>query len=76
MCASSNPDGPSSSLPMAWESSRGGSKALGPGTHVGELDEALGAWLQIGAAPAIAVTWGMNHQTEDLPLCLSSSLYI
>ena len=24
----------------------------------------------------IAVTWGVNHWTEDLPLCLSSSLYI
>ena len=34
-----------------------------------------GSWLRIGIAPAVAVTWGVNHRTEDLPLCLSS-LYI
>ena len=34
-----------------------------------------GSWLRIGIASAIALTWGVNHQTEDLPLCLSS-LYI
>ena len=34
-----------------------------------------GSWLQIGIASAIALTWGVNHWTEDLPLCLSS-LYI
>ena len=25
---------------------------------------------------SVAVTWVVNHQTENLPLCLSSSLYI
>ena len=34
-----------------------------------------GSWLLIGIALAIALTWGVNHQMEDLPLCLSS-LYI
>ena len=34
-----------------------------------------GSWLQIHIASAIALTWGVNHQMEDLPLCLSS-LYI
>ena len=35
-----------------------------------------GSWLRIGSAPAVAAAWGVNHRTEDLPLCLSSSLYI
>ena len=34
-----------------------------------------GSWLQIGIVSAVVLTWGVNHQTEDLPLCLSS-LYI
>ena len=34
-----------------------------------------GSWLQIGIVSAVALTWGVNHRTEDLPLCLSS-LYI
>ena len=34
-----------------------------------------GSWLQIGIASAVALTWGVNHRMEDLPLCLSS-LYI
>ena len=34
------------------------------------------SWHWIGSAPAIAVTWRVNHRTEDLPLYLSSSLYI
>ena len=34
-----------------------------------------GSWLWIGSAPAVALTWGVNHWIEDLPLCLSS-LYI
>ena len=33
------------------------------------------SWLWIGIALAIALTWGVNHRTEDLLLCLSS-LYI
>ena len=33
-------------------------------------------WLWIGSAPAAAAAWGVNHGMEDLPLCLSSSLYI
>ena len=34
------------------------------------------SWLQIDEAPAIVVTWRVNRQMEDLPLCLSFSLYI
>ena len=34
-----------------------------------------GSWLRISIASAVALTWGVNHRTEDLPLCLSS-LYI
>ena len=33
------------------------------------------SWLWTGMASAVALTWGVNHRTEDLPLCLSS-LYI
>ena len=34
-----------------------------------------GSWLRTSMASAVALTWGVNHRTEDLPLCLSS-LYI
>ena len=57
-----------SSLLVSWESSRGWSKALGPCTHVGDLEEVPGSWLWFGAAPAVELTWGMNHP----PLCISA----
>ena len=78
MGAGSNPCFPSSSLLVAWESSPRWPKALGPCTRMGDLEEllTLGSWHRIGSAPTIAVTWGVNHRTEDLPLCLFSSLYI
>ena len=58
---------------MAWESSGGWPKALGPCTRVGDLKEIPGSWLWIGAAAAVMVTWGMNHWMGDLspPLCVS-----
>ena len=34
-----------------------------------------GSWLRTGIVSTVALTWGVNHQMEDLPLCLSS-LYI
>ena len=34
-----------------------------------------GSWLRTGIVSAVALTWGVNHRTEDLSLCLSS-LYI
>ena len=34
-----------------------------------------GSWLRIDIASAAALTWGVSHRTEDLPLCLFS-LYI
>ena len=61
---------------MAWEGSRRQLKALGLCTHVGDLEEVPSSWLQIGTAPVVVLTWGVNHQTKDLPLCLSSFLYI
>ena len=60
---------------VAWESNQGRPKALGPCTRVGDPEEDPGPWLQLSSSPAIAATWGMNQQMEDLPLCLSSSLY-
>ena len=66
----------SSSLPVAWESSGGRPKALGPCTRVGDLDKASGSWLQISSALAFAATWGVNQGTKDLSLRLSFSLYI
>ena len=31
-----------------------------------------GSWLRMGIVSAVVLTWGVNHWTEDLPLCLSS----
>ena len=59
---------------MAWESSGNWPKSLGPCTHMGDLEEALGSWLWIGSAPAIATIWGVNQWMEDLSLSLSLSL--
>ena len=41
---------------------------------MGDLEEAPGSWLWISAALAIAASWGVNQQKEDLSLslCLSS----
>ena len=61
---------------MAWESSGRWAKCLGPCTHVGDLEEAPGSWLQIDLAPAVAAIWGVNQQMKDPPpsLFLSASL--
>ena len=61
---------------MAWERSQGWARALGPCTRVGDLEEAPGSWVWVGSSPTIAAAWGVNHRMEELPLCLSSSLYI
>ena len=60
---------------VVWESSQRWPKALGPCTRMEDLEEVPGSWLWIGAVPAAVLTWGVNHQREDLPLCLFS-LYI
>ena len=39
---------PFSSLFVAWESNRGWPKAFGHCTHMGDLEESPGSWLQIG----------------------------
>ena len=61
---------PSSPLFPAWENNRGWTKALGPYTYVGDLEEVPGSWLHIGSAPAVVLTWGVNQQMEDLYFCL------
>ena len=42
----------------------------------GKQEEVSGSWLRISITPAIGLTCGVSHQTDYLPLCLSSSLYI
>ena len=61
---------------MAWESRKGQPKALGPCTHMGDLEETPGLWLQIGSTLAVVATWGVNQQKKDLLLFLSFSLHI
>ena len=56
---------------VAWERSQGWPKALGSCPCVGDLKAGLDSWLWISLVPAIAISWGMNHQMEDLPLCRS-----
>ena len=70
---SQQPRFPSSSLPVARESSRGRPKSFGTLHPCGTPRR--GSWLWICIASAIELTWGVNHRTEELPLCLSS-LYI
>ena len=56
-------------------SSRGQPKTFRPCTRMEDPEEIPGSWLRIGIASAVALTCGVNHRTQDLPLCLSS-LYI
>ena len=67
------PHFPSSSLPVAWESSQGRPKALGPCTCFGDQEGTLGSRVWTGSALVIVATWRVNQQTEDLSL---SFLYI
>ena len=53
-----------------------GPKALGPCTHVGDLEETPGSWFRIGSDPAATAAWAVKQRVEDLPLRLPSSLYI
>lgn len=46
---------------------------MGPCTHVGELDEAAGTWVQTCPASAIVVISGINQQMGVISL--SFSLY-
>ena len=43
---------------------------------MGDPEEVPGSWLHTGSVVAIWAAWGVTHQMEDLPLFLSSSLYI
>ena len=38
---------------------------------MGDLEEVPGSWLQIPTTLAVVVTWGVNYQMEDSPLCIS-----
>ena len=67
------PHFPSSSLLVAWESSRGRPIALGPCVCVADPEEAPGCWLQVCSALAIAAMWEVNQWMEDF-FCLSFSL--
>ena len=49
-------------------------KAMAPCTNAENLEEASGSWLQIGSAPAIVASKGVNQLMEDLSLYLSFSL--
>ena len=70
---SRQPRFPSSSLPVAQENRP---KALGPCTRVGDLEEAPGSWFQIGSALSVVAPCGVNQQSEELPFCLYSSMYV
>ena len=56
-------------LRKQWEMSQ----VLGPGTHMGSLEETPVSWLQIGPAQAIVAIWGVNQWMEDLFFCLCVS---
>ena len=47
---------PASSLLVAWESSPGWPKALGPCTHVGDQEEAPFSWFWISSVLAVVAT--------------------
>ena len=42
-------------------------KAVGYYTHVGDSEETLGFWLQIGLAPAIVATWMCINEWKIFP---------
>ena len=48
--------------------------ALGPCTHTGDPEEAPGSWLRIGSALAIAATWGVNQQMDELSVSAPLSI--
>ena len=56
--------------------SQGPTKALENCTHVGVLEKVPGSWFRISAAPAIAVTWGMNHRMKIFLTVSSLSVYL
>ena len=76
MGASPNPGSPASHPALClWpgKAVEDGSKSWDPAPCMGDSEEVPSSWLWIGSAPAVAVTWGVNHRTGDLPLYLSSS---
>ena len=76
MGAGSYPSSPASHpAPYLWPG-KVVEDSTNPSTHVGDLEEAPGSWPRIGSTPAVVATWGVNHQMEDLPLCLLLSVYL
>ena len=67
---SRQPRFPSTSLLVVWESSQGQPKALGPCTHMGDLEEVPGSWFQIGVALAVG-SESLDRRSSSLPLLLS-----
>lgn len=57
------PDAP---LPIQLPTGRAVEDSLGPWDPVPCVEEAPGSWCQIGSAPTIAATWGVNQHTADL----------
>ena len=53
-----------------------GPKALGPCTHVGDLEEAPGSWIRIGSAPVVAAIWQVTQWKGAIPLSLLLSMYL
>ena len=74
----SNPGSPTSHpAPCLWPGKAGeDGPELGPCTHVGDPEEVPGSQLRTGAAPAVAVTWGVNGWLEDFTLFLLLSVHL
>ena len=71
----SNPSNPVSHLSPSCGPGKQSRTAQSCGTLHTPRRPRRGSWLWIGIALADTLTWGVNHWTKDLPLCLSS-LYI
>ena len=77
MGAGSDPGGPTSHpAPCLWPG-----KAVKDGPKPRNSAPVWETWRKFlapyfGLPPAVAVTWGVNHRMEDLPLYVSSSVYI
>lgn len=57
---------------MAWEKQQrmNGPGVWAPATHMGNLDEAPGSWLQLGPSLAILAVWGVDQRMKELSLSL------
>lgn len=53
------------------ESSEEWPMSLGPCTHMGDSEEALGSWFQTSPVPAILTIWTVNQRMGARSLCFS-----